>query len=145
MSVGRICVREVDVAAPDESAIVAARRMLSRNVGTLVVVNAAGEPIGIVTDRDLTLRVLAAPRDPHEATVGEVMSAIPRTVPEDSPIETAIRIMRGGKFRRLPVVSAEGKLAGLVSLDDILELLTEELKEIGRLLQEESPRVLARA
>ena len=144
MSVGRICVRQVDVADPEESVLVAARRMLSRKVGTLVVLNTAREPVGIVTDRDLTVRVLAEARDPHQTTLAEVMTQHPKTVHESTPIEETLRIMRAGNFRRIPVVDTAGKLAGLVSLDDILDLLSEEFRQIGDLLVEETPRSLAR-
>ncbi|MFN8854000.1 MAG: CBS domain-containing protein [Planctomycetaceae bacterium] len=145
MSVGRICVRDVDLARTGETVQVAAQRMHSRNVGTLVVVDADQTPLGIVTDRDLTVRVLAHKGGADGQTVGEVMTAFPRTVHEDTPIEEALRIMRQGKFRRLPVVDGPGHLRGMVSLDDILELLTEEFAQIRGLLQEESPARLAQA
>lgn len=143
MSVGRICVREVDIAEPDESVQVAARRMHSRKVGTLVVVNEAREPIGLVTDRDLAVRVLAEAADPIGTTIRQVMTRCVYTVRENTAIEEALRIMRAGQCRRLPVVDAAGQLAGLISLDDILDLLTEEFKTIGELLREESPHSLA--
>lgn len=144
MSVGRICVREVDIADPDESVQAAAQRMHARKVGSLVVLNSAREPVGVVTDRDLTVRVVAEARDPTQTTVGQVMTKAPRAVQENLPIEEALRIMRVAQCRRLPVVDAGGRLVGLLSLDDILDLLTEELKEIGGLLERESPHSLAK-
>lgn len=143
MSVGRICVREVDVAGPGESVQTAAQRMQARKVGTLVVVDADRKPIGLVTDRDLAVRVLADARDPMLTTVAEAMTRCPYTARAETPLEDALRMMRAGRFRRLPVVDAAGKLAGLLSLDDILDLLTEEFQEIGDLLRGESPRSLA--
>ena len=80
MSVGQICQREVDLVEVGETVRVAAHRMGSRNVGSLVVVDRARRPIGVVTDRDLTLRVLARDFDPRETLVGEVMTAKPRTI-----------------------------------------------------------------
>ena len=77
--------------------------------------------------------------------LGTVMTPFPRTVHEDTPIEEALRIMRVGKFRRLPVVDGTGRLQGVVSLDDILDLLTEEFAQIRGLLQAESPVRLAEA
>ena len=68
------------------------------------------------------------------------MTRTPVTVSEDDSIESALSLMRSGRFRRLPVVAGEGKLAGLVSLDDVLMLLAEGFVEIGRLLQQETPR-----
>jgi CBS domain-containing protein len=143
MSVGRICIREVDIIAPEESVQVAAGRMHSRQVGTLVVMNADRDPVGIITDRDLTVRVLAEGRDAATTTVADVMRGPLKTVHEETPIEDALRIMRSGPFRRVPVVDGEGKLVGLLSLDDILELLAEEFASIGKLLEAEEPRSLA--
>lgn len=140
MSIGRICVREVDTAIPDESAAVAAERMHQRAVGTLVVVNDAAQPVGIITDRDLVSRVLAKGRIPTETSVSEVMTPAPRTVSEQTSIESALSIMRSGRFRRIPVVGQDKTLVGLVSLDDILMLLAEEFVQIGRLLERETPR-----
>ena len=117
--------------------------MHDRKVGTLVVLNDAREPIGMVTDRDLAVRVLAEARDPLLTTVGDVMTRCPQTILEDTPIEEALRVMRAGKFRRLPVVDAHGALLGLLSLDDILDLLTEEFAAIRGILHESSPRSLA--
>jgi Mg/Co/Ni transporter MgtE len=71
------------------------------------------------------------------------MTPFPRTVHEDTPIEEALRIMRVGRFRRLPVVDGTGRLQGLISLDDILDMLTEEFAQIRGLLQAESPARLA--
>ena len=143
MSVGRICVREVDLAEAGESVQVAASRMHSRKVGSLIVQNESGEPIGIVTDRDLAIRVLAEGLDPNETTVEEVMTRELESVLEDTPIESALSCMRAGTYRRLPVVNAQGKLVGVLSLDDVLDLLMEEFDEIGRLLKKEGPRSLA--
>lgn len=134
MSVSRICVRNVDTASDDESAQVAAQRMHARNVGSLVVVNRACEPVGIVTDRDLTVRVVADGMDAAQTRISEVMTRHPKTVREDSPIEEALRLMRGGSFRRLPVVCSSGGLVGLLTLDDILELLGREFREIRGLV-----------
>lgn len=145
MSVGRICTRSTDVTYAAESVQIAARRMLDRNVGCLVVVNQRQEPVGIVTDRDLALRVLSAAKDPGTTVVGDVMTADVQTVSETTPIEDALRIMRSGPYRRVPVTDANNVLIGVISLDDILDLLTEEFNSIGKLLRKEAPGVLASA
>ncbi|MCA9140008.1 MAG: CBS domain-containing protein [Planctomycetales bacterium] len=139
MSIGRICTRTVDVAAPDETTQTAAERMKSRKVGTLVVVDNQQRPIGIVTDRDLAVCVVAQGLDPRTTEIETVMSKVPESVTEDTPIESALAIMRRGCHRRLPVVDDDDQLLGLVTLDDILTLLSEEFQEIGQLLQKESP------
>lgn len=143
MSVGRLCVRDVDLADPDEVVQTAAARMNDRNVGTLVVLDKARRPVGIVTDRDLAMRVVAHAKDATETTVGEVMTAVPHTLFEDLPIEEAIAIMRSGPFRRMPVVAGDGTMVGLLSIDDVLDLLAGEFAQVGELLRREGPRSLA--
>ena len=143
MSVGRICVRDVDLADSNESVWQAAERMHQRTVGTLVVVNDANEPIGMLTDRDLVERIIAQQKDPNTTNVGQAMTHDPKTIPEESSIESALSLMRTDEIRRLPVVDREGKLVGLLSLDDVLMLLAEEFTEIGRLLEGQTPSAAA--
>lgn len=144
MTVGKICIREVDTADPGESVQDAAHRMHSRNVGTLVVCNEQNQPVGMLTDRDLAVRVVAKALPSTETLVEAVMTRGPSCVREGAPIETALAHMRAVPCRRLPVVDDEqGKLIGLVSLDDILELLSEEFADIGRLMRVEGPSALA--
>lgn len=143
MTVGRLCVRDVDTAEPNDTVQVAAQRMHSRNVGTLVVLDPAEQPIGLITDRDLTIRVLAKGRDGSQVTVDEIMTQDIRSVDEDCPIEAALEAMRAGPFRRVPVVDKKGRLVGLLSIDDVLDLLVAEFQTIGRLLNKECPSELA--
>ena len=131
MTVGRICQREVDLAERDESVTIAAQRMGARDVGTLVILDDDRCPVGIVTDRDLVVCVLGKKKDPDETLVGEVMSRNPETVSESTSIEDALGRMRDQGVRRLPVVDFEGRLEGMVSLDDILGLIVEEFDELG--------------
>jgi CBS domain-containing protein len=138
-TVGRICVREVDLVDAEESAWCAAERMHQRAVGTLVIINAAGHPVGIITDRDLVERVMATSRDPHTTRVAEVMTISPQTIGEQEAVGAALARMRQGRFRRLPVVDREGRLVGLLSLDDVLMLLAEQFAQIGGLLERETP------
>src|SRR5262245_51961877 len=144
MSLHRICVKEVDVAEPYESVQAAADRMLARNVGTLVIVDLERKPVGIVTDRDLTLRVLAPGKNPYVTTVGEIMTQRVCTVPEHASIAEAIVAMRSGPHRRLVVVNEQGELAGVVSIDDLLDMLIREFAELGEVLRNETPKVMAR-
>jgi CBS domain-containing protein len=140
MSVGRICRREVHVATLGESVRAVAQRMREHNVGTVVVKDERGRPAGILTDRDLALRVLAEDKDPKMTPVLEVMTSVPKSVTEDTAIESALARMRAEKCRRLLVVGPDGRLVGVLSLDDILELLAEEFGTIGRLLRAEEPK-----
>ncbi len=145
MSVGRICVREVDTASPSETVYAVAQRMHQRGVGCLVAVNDSSEPIGIVTDRDLVARVLAKGRDPMQTAVRDIMTRDPKWISEESPIESALALMRSGSFRRLPVIDRSRKLVGVVSLDDILMLLAEEFIQVGNVLRRETPRSVVTA
>jgi CBS domain-containing protein len=139
MSVGRICVREVDLVDENETVWRAAERMHQRAVGSLVIVNDSQKPVGILTDRDLVERVLARANDPNTTLVRDVMTADLTTISEKASVESALALMRSGCFRRLPVVDAEGKLVGLLSLDDVLMLLAEEFALIGQILERETP------
>jgi CBS domain-containing protein len=139
MSAGRICRREVQVAGLGESVRAVAQRMRERNVGTVVVKDERGRPAGILTDRDLALRVIADDKDPRMTPVLEVMTPVPKSITEDTPIETALVTMRSEKCRRLPVIGVDGRLVGVLSLDDVLELLAEEFATIGGLVRAEQP------
>jgi CBS domain-containing protein len=124
----------------DETVWQAAERMHQRAVGTLVVIDGDKKPVGIVTDRDLVERVLAKLLDPGATNVGQVMTRAPETVSEQDAIEHAITVMRRERCRRLPVVDDNGQLVGLLSLDDVLQLLAEELTSVGQLLDRQTPQ-----
>ncbi|MHC4932670.1 MAG: CBS domain-containing protein [Planctomycetota bacterium] len=139
MTAGRVCVRSVHVAAPDESVREAARRMREADVGTLIVLDEKRNPVGVLTDRDVTLRCVAEARDPDETPVSAVMTAPLLCVAESAPIEEALRRMAGIGARRLGVTDESGQLAGVLSVDDVVDLLVEEAETIGRLLQRRHP------
>jgi len=132
MSAGRLCIREVHLADPDETVDVAAARMRDRRVGTLVVLDADRRPLGIVTDRDLVVRALADGLT--GVRVRDVMTTPADAVEEDTPIEDALVRMRASAHRRLLVVDRDGRLQGILSVDDVLELLGDELARVGRLV-----------
>ena len=86
MSVGRICTRDLDLADPSESVQTAARRMNARNVGTLIVQNDSGKPVGIITDRDLAVRVVGEGLDAAITIVADAMTRTVESVSEETPI-----------------------------------------------------------
>jgi len=143
MTIARICQREVDLAAADETTQVAAKRMEARSVGSLVIVDGRRRPIGIVTDRDLAMHVCGQGLDPGQVRIGEVMSPNPTSVTEDSSIEKALDVMRSVAVRRLTVIDDDGGLIGVVTLDDILLLMAEDFGQLRALLTQSSPRQLA--
>ena len=134
MSVGRICTRVVVTADAEETVAEAARRMAEHDVGTLAVMRDEAQALGIVTDRDIVLYCVARGEDPSKVLVKQVMSGPPLLVRESAPIESALAEMAASRVRRLLVVDDSDKLVGLLSLDDVLELLAEESHSIGRLL-----------
>jgi CBS domain-containing protein len=137
MSIGKLCTRSVSIAQVGESVSVAARRMAEHGVGTLVVVDEQTHPTGILTDRDVVVRVVATGSDPDATPVGEVMSQPIVRADESMPIEEGIALMASAATRRLVVTGADGKLVGVLALDDVLDLLVEEAKSVGRLLRRE--------
>ncbi len=143
MTIGRICQREVDTADSKECARAAARRMATRCVGTLVILDKEKRPVGILTDRDLAVRVLAEGLNPDTTPVADVMTLHPTTINENMSIEDVLALMRAKSVRRLPVVERQGRLVGLVSVDDVLGLLAEEFRHLGKLLEKSSPSNLA--
>jgi CBS domain-containing protein len=139
IGIGSICQRNLDLIRTDDSIATAADRMRQRTVGSLIVVNGSKQPIGIVTDRDLVIRALADDKDVNLTPVIEVMTPDVVVATGDTSISAALRLMRDGPFRRLPVVDNEGVLVGLVTLDDILMQVARELHEIGGLIELETP------
>jgi CBS domain-containing protein len=129
MSLSRFCRKKLVSLPPEASARDAAERMREHHVGAVIVTE--GEvPIGIVTDRDLVMRVIVARKDPATTAVREVMSGDVVTVREDEQLDDVVQRMRAAKVRRLPIVSAAGgRLVGVVALDDVAVLLAAELQE----------------
>jgi CBS domain-containing protein len=134
MSVGQICTRTVITAKPDETARAAADRMLHYNVGSLVVVD-NNKPVGILTDRDLVLRVMARGDDPDAVNITSIMTTKPVCVQEQTPLEDAMNLLRGYQIRRLIVVNQAQELIGIFALDDMLEMLGEEQQAIAALMR----------
>ena len=123
---GKICIRPVVTASAQMTVGQAARAMRARNVGALVVVN-AGRPIGMLTDRDVAVEVVAMGMDPDSTRVGDVMRKKPVTILEDRGILDAATTFARTGVRRLPVVSAKGVLVGVIAVDDLIILLGNEL------------------
>jgi CBS domain-containing protein len=126
MSLERFCRKRVVTARPPESCAAVARRMRDEHVGAVVIATAGGEPIGIVTDRDLVVRLLAREADPSCA-VGTLMTANPYVIRSDARIDEALVMMRSAGVRRLPIVDDNRRVVGMVSFDDLSVLLAGEL------------------
>jgi CBS domain-containing protein len=143
MPIGNVCVREVLVATPETTITEAARLMRQHHVGDLVIVaDDKGDrfPIGIVTDRDIVLSVIATRLDPSIFTIGDLVTDKLVTVREDLGVFECIQKMRTKGVRRVPVLDAQDKLVGIVSVDDLVQLLGQELAELGRLISREQAK-----
>ena len=130
MNAGELCNRQVVTASRDTNVSEAAQLMRDKHVGSLIIVEERDnhvEPIGILTDRDIVIEVLAEKVDPEAVTVGDIMtSAVLKVCEQDSILDTAQR-MRARGVRRVPVVSNQCELVGVLAQDDILKLLSDEL------------------
>jgi CBS domain-containing protein len=114
--------------------------MWTRNVGAVVVINGQGKPIGVVTDRDIAVKVVAQGADPATVRVGTLVTRKPTVIQEDAGILDATKLLSRRGVRRLPVVSGTGKLVGIISLDDLLMLIGSELGHIASTLASELGR-----
>jgi len=140
MPVSEICNREVVYAQRDNSTLEAAKLMRQHHVGDLVVVDdkaGAKVPVGIITDRDLVVEIMSLELDPAAITVGDIMTPELAVVKEDTGLYEAIQYMRAIGVRRLPVVNDSGGLVGILTLDDMLELLAEEMSTLAKLVKHE--------
>ncbi len=135
MTVASICTRLPETTSGDDTVLSVAQRMVSQDVGTLVVTDEDGQAEGIVTDRDIVLRCVAEGLKPERTKVREVMSIEVQTVHEDTAIEVALEMMADKEVRRLVVVNSAGRVVGIVSLDDYLEGVVAANEDIGRLLR----------
>jgi CBS domain-containing protein len=143
MPISEVCNREVVIVRADDSVLEAARLMRQHHVGDVLVVEDRGGsrvPIGIVTDRDLVVEIMAAQLDPMAITVGDIMVSELVTVKESAGLFEAIEYMHAKGVRRLPVVDDNGGLAGILTLDDLLELLAEEMAALARLVKYEQKK-----
>jgi len=118
--------------ASDAMVVEAARRMLSDDVGSLPVVE-GDALVGMITDRDVVLSVVAKDLDPHKVPVADVCSANPVTAQPEEPLDDALQRMASEQLRRLPVVT-EGRLVGILAQADIARAARPE--STGRLVEE---------
>ena len=140
MSVGEFCNREVIVVKQDESVREAVKLMRTHHVGDVVIVAREGDasrPLGILTDRDVVLEILAEDVDIDSVNVGDVMSYELATVDESASLMDAVKLMQSKGVRRLPVVNGQGYLVGILTVDDLVEIVSEELGDVARLISKE--------
>ena len=134
MTAGELCSRLVVFANKGMAVNEAARLMREHHVGSLVVVEETEKgriPVGVVTDRDITVAVIARDVDPRTINVGDIMNTELITVREQDRVLDALRLMRARGVRRVPVTAENGNLVGILALDDVLQSVAEELGDLA--------------
>ncbi len=137
MAIAEICSREVVFVARNGSCYEAARLMREHHVGSLVVIAQDAVPrvpVGMITDRDLAVGVMALGLDPEKTLVETVMRPGVALLREGEGVGRAIALMRAQGVRRLPVVDAAGALVGVLAADDLIDLLAEELSGLAAMI-----------
>ncbi len=129
MNVGQVCGRHVVTVLPGSDLIAAAALMREKHVGYLVVVESEWmrRPVGVLTDRDIVVSVVAMKADPASLTVGDVMTSRVVSTDEQTTLDAALVQMRRNGVRRLPVLGVEGEVVGVLSIDDALQAIMNEL------------------
>ena len=137
MLIGEACNREVVVMTPEESVLEAARLMRDQHVGSIVVADKPdGErcPLGVLTDRDVVIEIVAREVNPDDVTVRDALTGELTTLNEGDGLLDGLRQMRDKGVRRAPVINDHGGLVGIITLDDILELVAEQVMDIASLV-----------
>ena len=136
MNIGEICTIQTVTCTRDETVQGAALLMRKHHVGDLIVIDGVegyAVPVGIVTDRDIVVSVIALGLDPAGLQVDDIMSDDLLTCREADDVYETIEHMRLRGIRRVPVVNSAGGLSGVVSADDLLEFLAEEMGDLSRI------------
>ena len=143
LKTGEICTRNVTIAFRKTTLSGAARLMRENHVGSLVVVEETGGMrivVGMLTDRDIVTAVVAPDLDLNSFCVEDVMTTDLVTAREDDSLIDLMRAMRRKGVRRVPVVGGQGELIGVVTLDDVLDILAQELSLLVGAIDSEGKR-----
>ena len=139
MLVGNRMTKEPITVKPEDLLIRAAHKMQSGGFRRVPVVS-EGKLCGIVTDRDIALRVTGARRDPNQTNVEEIMTPDPIRISVDKDLYHLTAMMHAYHVRRVPIVNGFDTTLGIVTLDDLIAQLGDEMSEIGKAISEEFPQ-----
>ena len=140
MTIASICTHKVITVDRDIDISAAAGVMRENHIGYLIVTDSrsgGSSPIGVITDRDIVVKVTAKDVDPHSLTVGDVMTPEPLTAADDDGISETLRRMRRLGVRRVPVVGPGGKVSGVLSIDDVLNHVVRQLSDVSGSMRNE--------
>lgn len=138
MSVGTICNREVVIAAKESSVSEAAKLMREYHVGNVIVTenrNGLNYPVGVVTDRDIVIKLIAKDIDIDAVDVGIIMAEELVVAKESDNLIDTVKKMCSKGVRRLPVVDEAGALVGILAMDDLIDLFAEQLRDLAGLIR----------
>lgn len=147
MTIGTVCNREVITVQRDATVLHAAKLMRQYHIGDVVVIENhknKAVPVGVVTDRDIVVELVATELDCKVITVGDIVINKLFTIKESAGVLEAIQLMTSKGVRRLPVVDSGGSLIGIVTLDDMLLLLAKELGALSKLVAREQKNEIAK-
>jgi CBS domain-containing protein len=133
-------VKLVGCLSPRATITEAAAEMRAKGIGTVVVISDDYQPIGLITDRDVAVRVVAERKNPDQTTVESAMTRNVMTLPEDASVRTATELMRDKGVRRVPITDENGRVTGIVSFDDLLLLLGVEIGNLANAIMTEMSR-----
>ena len=142
MSLRSYCRKPVVRISPETSVTEACRLMEQNNIGCLIA-EQEGKLCGIVTDRDIALRVTGSKRDPDKTKVQDIMTPDPIRVSVDKDLHHLTALMHAYHVRRVPIVNGFDTTLGLVTLDDLIAQLGSDISEIGKAISEEFPEISA--
>lgn len=137
MTIGKLCKREVITASNKMSVHEAAELMKKHNIGDIIIVDEenSAKPIGIFTDRDVAIKIVAEGVDPHTITVGDAISEELLVLKDYQHFQEAIEMMCAKGVRRAPIVDQHDKIIGIATVDDLILLLTDELGSLAKLIR----------
>ncbi len=133
LTAGDLCKRKLTVGYRQTSVVAAAQLMREDHVGALVVVNdenGSRQVCGLITDRDIVMAVVATGLDPEPLCLEDIMTEHVVTVNEGDSLLDLMRSMRKHGVRRVPVVGSQEELMGIVSMDDVLKILAQEMNAL---------------
>ncbi len=133
MPIHDLCFQDPVSVSSDASLLAAAKKMKKNHVGAVVVVDALGRAVGMLTDRDIVVGAVASEFSMN-SRVGDFMSVDLLTVPQESGVADVIQKMTEREVRRVVVVDKKNIPCGMVSTDNLLELLGDELNSLGRMM-----------
>jgi len=142
MNVGKLCQTNLVTVRPFDELTAAAQLMREKHVGYLIVVEPAMQegtmkPVGVLTDRDIVVGVIARDIDPRTLRVSDVMTRSPVVTAKSDTVQKAVQEMRRIGIRRIPVIGDRGELVGVLSLDEVIDALAVELQDVAGSIRSE--------